>query len=296
MRRWEIEQPKRWLNLGEFRILVAAPAILMAMIYLAAHLARHEARIRSRPLSFMQSLLLTGAAVALLSLQPYGTAALLLSAITLVLLLSAGARLWQLTVMLVLLWLTWLIVTALMPWGDHAIYSAATCFPGWWQDLYNSRFALSQQPIFVDWSAWLGAGLGAGAWAPDAAKSDFMASLMGQQLGLLGLGGVIILYSVLIWRTVAISRQARRAGNRFAALLLRGIGLWIGLQAGMHIAENFRLVGPAQGWNWPLLSAGGTNLIVSSVAIALVLRVEIETGPALDADPEPTDSHSVRPA
>ena len=102
-----------------------------------------------------------------------------------------------------------------------------------------------------------------------------MFTLLAYSLGLLGVFSVILLYAVIVWRAFAIAFEAHRLRRPFASQLACGIGTWIGLQAGGHVAANltFRGLGDL---TLPLLGYGGTSMVVTCIAIALLLRVDRE--------------------
>jgi cell division protein FtsW len=81
---------------------------------------------------------------------------------------------------------------------------------------------------------------------------------------------------VVVWRAFVIAIQAEKAGNGFASLLAHGIGIWIGLQAFINMGVNMGLL-PTKGLTLPLMSYGGSSMVVVCAAIALLLRVDHET-------------------
>jgi cell division protein FtsW len=142
-----------------------------------------------------------------------------------------------------------------------------------WADPFNSGFSTRLPPIPVDWGAWIGVGSGASDWEPldlELAWSDLAFASLARGFGRLGVCAVIVSYGVVLWRAFAISRQAHRAGNAFAARLAQGIGLWIGLEVLTHLGVNLS-ERPMLGWPLPLMSDGGTGLVVFCIAIALLL-------------------------
>ena len=112
------------------------------------------------------------------------------------------------------------------------------------------------------------------AWVTELARTDFMFSLLANDLGLLGICSGMILYGVLLWRAFDIARRALHHDFLFAALLGRAFGIWIAFQAVFHIAANLGFGEPH--WILPLVGYGGSSLVVTWIFIALLLRIELE--------------------
>ena len=95
--------------------------------------------------------------------------------------------------------------------------------------------------------------------------------MLAEELGLLGVCVIIVLYALLVWRAFVIAVQAARVGNQFAAYLSYGIGIWFGLQSFINIGVNMGLL-PTKGLTLPFISYGGNSLIVSCAMLGLVCR------------------------
>jgi cell division protein FtsW len=138
---------------------------------------------------------------------------------------------------------------------------------------------LTQALIAFGRGEWFGVGLGASiqkmSYLPEA-HTDFLFAVLAEELGLLASLFVIALFGVVLWRAFVIARRARRAGNHFAAYLAYGIGLWIGLQAFINIGVNMGVL-PTKGLTLPLMSYGGSSIIITCIACALLLRADHET-------------------
>jgi cell division protein FtsW len=108
------------------------------------------------------------------------------------------------------------------------------------------------------------------------AHTDFLFSILAEELGLIGAITVIALFLVMIWRALAIGRAAEEAGQLFGAQIAYGISVWLGLQACVNIGVNMGVL-PTKGLTLPLMSYGGSSLVIVCVAIGLLLRVDLET-------------------
>ncbi|MGB5305250.1 MAG: putative lipid II flippase FtsW [Gammaproteobacteria bacterium] len=271
----EVNGSARWINAGLFRLQVSEPAKLLFIVYLASYLARHGEEVRTRFSGFVKPLgLLAGAAVLLL-LEPDFGATVVLAATAMGMIFMAGVKLWQFTAMLGLaaVSLTGLAVSS--PYRMERL----TTFLNPWADPYDSGFQLTQALIAIGRGEWLGVGLGASIqklfYLPEA-HTDFVFAVLAEELGLIGVCVVILLYGMLVWRAFQIASQAAQAANLFAAYLAYGIGAWFGLQSFINIGVNMGLL-PTKGLTLPLMSYGGSSMVVMCAAVALLLRVDYET-------------------
>ncbi|MGC2047016.1 MAG: FtsW/RodA/SpoVE family cell cycle protein, partial [Gallionella sp.] len=125
---------------------------------------------------------------------------------------------------------------------------------------------------------WLGVGLGGSVeklfYLPEA-HTDFLMAVIAEELGLVGVTAVIMLFALLVVRALQIGRQAAFLDRNFSALVAQGIGVWIGAQAMINIGVNMGVL-PTKGLTLPFLSFGGSGMLVNCVAAALLLRVDYE--------------------
>ena len=265
----------RWLNTGLFRLQVSEPAKLMILLYLASYLNRHGEEVRTQLSGFIKPLALLGLAAILLLLEPDFGATVVMLATAMGMIFIAGARLWQFGGMLGLGGVSLAGLAVSSPYRMERL----TTFLNPWADPFNSGFQLTQSLIAIGRGEWFGVGLGASIqklfYLPEA-HTDFVFAVLAEELGLLGVCVVIALYAVVVWRAFVIAIQAEKAGNGFASLLAHGIGIWIGLQAFINMGVNMGLL-PTKGLTLPLMSYGGSSMVVVCAAIALLLRVDHET-------------------
>jgi len=265
----------RWLNTGLFRLQVSEPAKLMILIYLASYLARHGEEVRTQLSGFIKPLALLGVAALLLLLEPDFGATVVMLATAMGMIFIAGARLWQFGGMLGLGGVSLAGLAVSSPYRMERL----TTFLNPWADPFNSGFQLTQSLIAIGRGEWFGVGLGGSIqklfYLPEA-HTDFVFAVLAEELGLLGVCVVIALYCVVVWRAFVIAIQAEKAGNAFASLLAHGIGIWIGLQGFINMGVNMGLL-PTKGLTLPLMSYGGSSMVVVCIAIALLLRADYET-------------------
>jgi cell division protein FtsW len=154
-----------------------------------------------------------------------------------------------------------------------------TAFRNPWDDPFDSGFQLVQSLIAIGRGEWFGVGLGSSVqklfYLPEA-HTDFVFAVLAEELGFAGVALVLGLFTVLVGRALAIARNAARAGLDFQSYLAAAIGIWLGLQAFVNIGVNMGLL-PTKGLTLPLLSYGGSSLLVTLAWLGVLLRIHHET-------------------
>ena len=271
----EVNGASRWINAGLFRMQVSEPAKLFIIIYLASYLARHGDEVRTQISGFLKPIGLLVIAAVLLLLEPDFGATVVLAAIVMGMIFMAGVKLFQFGGVLGLGALLMAGMAVSSPYRMQRL----TTFVDPWADPFDSGFQLTQSLIAIGRGEWFGVGLGASIqklfYLPEA-HTDFVFAVLAEELGLLGVCTVIALYAVLVWRAFVIAAQAVKAENFFASYLAYGIGIWFGLQSFINIGVNMGLL-PTKGLTLPLMSYGGSSMVVMCAAVALLLRIDYET-------------------
>ena len=271
----EVNGASRWISAGLFRMQVSEPAKLFFIIYLASYLARHGEEVRTQISGFLKPLGLLAIAALLLLLEPDFGATVVLAAIVMGMIFMAGVKLLQFGGML---GLGAVLMTGMAVSSPYRM-KRLTTFVDPWADPFDSGFQLTQSLIAIGRGEWFGVGLGASIqklfYLPEA-HTDFVFAVLAEELGLLGVCTVIVLYAVLVWRAFVIAAQAVKAENFFASYLAYGIGIWFGLQSFINIGVNMGLL-PTKGLTLPLMSYGGSSMVVMCAAVALLLRIDHET-------------------
>ena len=147
-----------------------------------------------------------------------------------------------------------------------------------WADAFGKGYQLSHALIAFGRGEFVGVGLGASVeklhYLPEA-HTDFLLAVLAEELGFVGVLLVIVLFAWIVARAFAIARQAAERSRHFAALTAQGIGIWIGFQAFINMGVNMGLL-PTKGLTLPLMSYGGSGLVVNFVALAILLRIDWE--------------------
>jgi len=271
----EVNGSRRWLPLGPVNIQVAEIIKLFSIIYVADYLHRHHGQLNGSFFKVFGPLVLLGVAALLLLLQPdMGSVVVILSTV-LAMLFLGGARLDVFAALMTIFAGLFAVLIWLAPYRLQRLQT----FMDPWQDPFGSGFQLTQALIAFGRGDWLGVGLGSSMqklfYLPEA-HTDFLYSILAEELGLVGALSILVLFSIFIWRALAIGRAAELAGQVFGAQIAYGIGIWIGLQACVNMGVNMGVL-PTKGLTLPLMSYGGSSLLLTCLAIALLFRVDLET-------------------
>ena len=266
---------RRWLTLGPVSIQVSEILKLSMILYLAGYLVRQQQRTQSEVFDFIKPLGLLALIAILLLAEPDFGATVVISSTVMVMLFLAGVKL-RYYAGLVLLMVASLGVLAV---SSPYRMARLTAFLNPWADQFNSGYQLTQSLIAFGRGGWFGTGLGSSIqkllYLPEA-HTDFMFAVLAEELGLLGVLLVLILYSILVVRGLLIGFRAYQEERFFAAFVAYGITFWLGMQAVINMGVNSGLL-PTKGLTLPLLSYGGASLVVNCIALALLLRVDHET-------------------
>ncbi|RLA01334.1 MAG: putative lipid II flippase FtsW [Gammaproteobacteria bacterium] len=271
----EVNGSRRWLPLGPVNVQVAEIIKLFSIIYVADYLQRHHGQLKGSFFKVFGPLVLLGVAAVLLLLQPdMGSVVVILSTV-LAMLFLGGARLDVFAALIAILGGLFTVLVWLAPYRMQRLQS----FMDPWADPFGSGFQLTQALIAFGRGDWLGVGLGSSMqklfYLPEA-HTDFLYSILAEELGLLGAMSVLVLFFLFIWRALAIGRAAEMSGQVFGSQIAYGIGIWLGIQACVNMGVNMGAL-PTKGLTLPLMSYGGSSLVLVCISIALLFRVDLET-------------------
>jgi cell division protein FtsW len=263
----------RWIRLGFVNFQVVEAVKLMVIIYLAGYLARKAQLVQSRFFDTLKPLMYAGLLSVILLLQPDMGSAAVITAIVAGMVWLAGAA-WRHIFVLGLLTLPAFGFAAMEPYRLRRIVS----FMDPWADPFASGFQLTQALIAVGRGELFGVGIGASIqklfYLPEA-HTDFIFAVLAEEFGLAGVIAVLALFLLLVTRIMVIGIMAHRSGKPFAGFVAYGIGLWIGLQAVVSVGVNLGVL-PTKGLTLPLISSGGSSMLMTLVAIGIVLRIKYE--------------------
>ncbi|MBM4122493.1 MAG: putative lipid II flippase FtsW [Nitrospira sp.] len=259
---------RRWLRLGPISVQPAEMVKLVVVLYLAGYLTRKEGRITEFARGFLPPLLVVGLLAGLVLLQPDLGTVVVIGLVTLGLLFLAGARLVHLFGLVPFV----LPAAAVLIWKSPYRLQRLMTFLDPMKDPTGAGFQVNQSFLAFGSGGLFGVGLGEGEqklfFLPEA-HTDFVLALAGEELGLVGTGAIMLCYAALVLKGFQIAARAREPFGRHLAL---GITLLIGLQALINAGVVTGML-PTKGLTLPLVSYGGSSLMVNLLAIGILLSV-----------------------
>ena len=270
----EVNGSRRWLSLVVINLQPSEFMKLFVVLYAADYTVRKAAFMHSLRRGFLPMLgvmLLTGG---LLLREPDFGGFAVICAIAMGLLFLGGMN-WRLFAgLLVLLLIGFLTLIWTSPYRMQRVVG----FMDPWADPYGKGYQLSHALIAFGRGEWFGVGLGSSVeklfYLPEA-HTDFLFAVIAEELGLVGVLTLVLLFAWLVWRAFMIGRRAADLERPFAGLVAQGIGLWIGVQVIINMGVNMGVL-PTKGLTLPLLSFGGSAILAMCCAVAVLLRVDWE--------------------
>jgi cell division protein FtsW len=269
---------RRWIRVGLGTFQSVEAVKLMFIVYLASYLVRHRDNVQSRMFGVIKPLGIAFILVALLLLQPdFGSAALII-AVTVGMVWLGGARMRNLVYLAIPLMpaIAWAAMTS-----DYRV-RRLTSFLNPWEHPFDQGFQLTQALIAIGRGEWLGVGLGGSVqklfYLPEA-HTDFILAVIAEELGLAGILLVLMLFAALVGRALMLGLRAVERGQIFAGYCAFGIGLALGLQTLVSVGVNLGVL-PTKGLTLPLISSGGSSVLMTCAAIGLLLRISFEVSRA----------------
>ena len=265
---------QRWLPLFVVNLQPSELMKLFAVLYAADYTVRKGALKGHLYKAFWPMLLVMALVGSLLLLEPDMGAFVVICAIALGTLWLGGFNIKVFAGLLVALPLAFAALILSSPYRMQRIAG----FMDPWADPYGKGYQLSHALIAFGRGEWFGVGLGASVeklfYLPEA-HTDFLMAVIAEELGLLCVAAVIVLFALLVVRAFQIGRHAAFLERNFSALVAQGIGVWLGVQAMINIGVNMGVL-PTKGLTLPFLSFGGSGVVVNCIAAAVLLRVDYE--------------------
>nr|WP_202603146.1 MULTISPECIES: cell division protein FtsW [Vibrio] len=265
----------RWIPLGLFNLQPAEVAKLSLFIFMAGYLVRKQDEVRKTFFGgFAKPIMVFGAFAVLLLGQPdLGTVVVML--VTLFgMLFIAGAKLSQFIALMVAGIAAVVGLIVVEPYRVRRV----TSFWEPWNDPFGSGYQLTQSLMAFGRGDWMGQGLGNSVqkleYLPEA-HTDFVFAVLAEELGFVGVTLVLILIFSLVFKAILIGKKAFESDQLFNGYLAFGIGIWFAFQTLVNVGAASGIV-PTKGLTLPLISYGGSSLIVMSVAVSMLLRIDHE--------------------
>ena len=273
----EVNGSMRWINLGVMNMQPSEVAKLLVVVYLAGYLSRRLNEVRNQWRGFIKPMLVVALVLPLLLLEPDFGAAVVLMCAAMGMMFLGGVRLQQFLALFAVTAIGGALLAVSQPYRMQRL---VTFMDPWAEEnVFSGGYQLTQALIAFGRGEWTGVGLGNSVqklfYLPEA-HTDFVFAIWAEEMGLLGSLLVISLYGILVWRGLQIGRKAEKQGLLFAGYLAYGVTLMLSAQALINIGVNTGLL-PTKGLTLPLLSYGGSSLLLCGMVLGLLLRVDRET-------------------
>jgi cell division protein FtsW len=258
----------RWLRYGEISFQPSELARLALIVYLAYSMDKKREKLKDLYIGFVPHVLVLGTLTAFILLQPDFGSAVILSSVTWIMLFVGGARLRHLlTALLVMVPFAYVfMITA------EYRFKRLMSFMDPWRFSSNEGYQIIHSMMAFGTGGIWGAGVGKSYqklfYLPEP-HTDFIFSVIGEELGLIGVVAILGLYAIIIWRGISI---ARNTGNVYASFLAFGLTLAIGLQVCVNMGVTLGLL-PTKGLALPFLSYGGTSLLINMASIGILMNI-----------------------
>ncbi|MEE9425969.1 MAG: putative lipid II flippase FtsW [Methylococcales bacterium] len=278
----------RWIAVAGLRLQVSEPFKLFVILAMAGFISKNPDKVTGSIWGFIRSNrwesipkaitspygLLFICCALLMAQRNFGATAIVM-AVTFGMFFIAGMRIGIFLIGFTVVSIMGTLLVMISPYRMKRV----TGFLDPFADPSGDGYQIIQALISYVNGGWFGVGLGSGVqkmyFLPEA-HTDFLFSVVGEELGFAGMLVIILLYIVLVWRVFSIAMMAQRNGNQFAAMLTYGIGIWLGLQSFINMGVNMGML-PPKGLTLPLMSYGGTSILMTLVSLGLVFRVFHET-------------------
>lgn len=270
-----VKGSQRWITLGPLGNFQSSELMKFAtVLYAADYAVRKAPQMHSLQRGFLPMLLVMVLISALLQMQPDLGATVVIITIAMGILFLGGLnlRLFGLLLVLVLAGVVALIQSKAYRLARLGSYIDP------WKDPLGSGYQITHALMAIGRGSWFGEGLGNSVekvgYLPEA-HTDFILAIIAEETGLIGIFALLGLFAWITWRAFSIGWQSSAMDRNFQALVAQGVGLWFGVQAFINIGVNLALL-PPKGLTLPLISYGGSGLVMNLLALGLLLRIDAE--------------------
>ena len=265
---------RRWINLGVSNFQAVEAVKLLYIVWLASYLKRFSEDVAVTWYAMLKPVGVVGMLVVLLLAQPDFGSSVLLLGITACMLVLGGAPVRRIALPILLMLPALVLLVVFEPYRMRRV----TSFMDPWQDQLGAGYQLSNALMAIGRGEWFGVGLGASvqklSYLPEA-HTDFIFSVIAEELGLVGVCLVIGMYALLAGRAFWLGLKCAEMKRHFAAYIAFGVALWMSLQSLVSMGVNLGML-PTKGLTLPLISSGGSSVLMTCAALGLLLRVSYE--------------------
>lgn len=265
---------QRWIVFGPITIQAAEPAKLFFFCYLSAYLVRRREEVMENLKGFIKPLVVFGLLAFFLLMQPDLGTVIVMFVTTFGLLFLAGAKLWQFIAMTSV----GLSAIAMLAVFEPYRLRRVTSFLDPWQDPFGSGYQLTQSLMAYSRGEFFGQGLGNSIqkleYLPEA-HTDFVMAVLAEEFGLIGITAILLLSLFLVIKALLLGQKAIAQDKVFEGFFAYSIGIWISFQTAVNIGASAGIV-PTKGLTMPLISYGGSSMIIMTIAVVILIRIDHE--------------------
>jgi cell division protein FtsW len=271
---FEVNGANRWIRVAGFGLQPSEIMKFLSILYVSCYSVRRIREIQSHWIGFFRPAIIIVSIISIILIQPdLGSSAVIFASV-LGVLFVAGVKIKQFFIVALLGLVAVTLMIVFVPWRWERIIS----FIDPWSDPWGSGYQLTLSLMSIGRGDWFGVGLGRGlmkmGYLPDA-HTDFIFSVIVEEMGILGGFIIVALLFGLSFRIFYIGRESLLRKNYFGFYFSYGVALLLGLHTFINVGVACGLL-PTKGLTLPLISAGGTNLIIVCLMIGLILRVDYE--------------------
>ena len=271
---FEVNGANRWIRVAGFGLQPSEIMKFLSILYVSCYSVRRIKEIQSHWIGFFRPAIIIVSIISIILIQPdLGSSAVIFASV-LGVLFVAGVKIKQFFIVALLGLVAVILMIVFVPWRWERIIS----FIDPWSDPWGSGYQLTLSLMSIGRGDWFGVGLGQGlmkmGYLPDA-HTDFIFSVIVEEMGILGGFIIVALLFGLSFRIFYIGRESLLRKNYFGFYFSYGVALLLGLHTFINVGVACGLL-PTKGLTLPLISAGGTNLIIVCLMIGLILRVDYE--------------------
>ncbi|MGB1263253.1 MAG: cell division protein FtsW [Cognaticolwellia sp.] len=264
----------RWIALGPITVQAAEPAKLFFFCYLAAYLVRRRDEVMENITGFAKPLVVFGVLGGLLLMQPDLGTIIVMFVTTFGLLFLAGAKLWQ----FIAIAGVGVSLLSMLAYFSPYRWARVTGFLDPWKDPFGSGYQLTQSLMAYGRGETFGQGLGNSVqkleYLPEA-HTDFVMAVLAEEFGFIGISVILLLSMTLVFKALLLGRKAVSQEKYFEGFFAYAIGIWLCFQAAVNIGASAGIV-PTKGLTMPLISYGGSSMIIMTMAVAILIRIDHE--------------------
>lgn len=282
----EVNGARRWIPLGLVNFQPSELMKVAIILFSAHHVVCHQDKMATFRYGFAPMLAVLAVLGGLLALEPDLGALVVVGSIAIGVLFMGGLALRWMLGMLGALGLAGVALIWFAPWRRERLFVYLD--PWKPENVYGSAYQLSHSLIAFGRGEWFGVGLGSSVeklhYLPEA-HTDFIVAVIGEELGFVGVTLLVLAFAFVVWRAFEIGRQAIAMERLFNAMFAVGLGVWLGVQTFINIGVCLGLL-PTKGLTLPLVSYGGSGIVMNLIAIALLLRVDHENRNLMRGKPQ----------